>query len=108
MFDAASCLWMVLFLPLLGSVTIVAIGRRWFPQYCHIPCIAGAVGACVFAILTLAAVTAGEPVVAGRDIATDAQRPAVGGDGEPPGFRVGRCLRLGRRDGLYGCQNGRE
>jgi len=49
-------LWMIPLLPLLGSVVIVAVGRRWFPDQCHIPCIAGAVGACAFSILAFMAV----------------------------------------------------
>ena len=59
-------LWMIPFLPLLGSVVIVAAGRFWFADKCHIPCIAGAVGACVFSILAFAAVAASaDPVVPG-------------------------------------------
>ncbi len=57
-------LWMIPLLPLLSSVVIVAAGRRWFPHQCHIPCIAGAVGACVFSILAFSAVAASaDPVV---------------------------------------------
>jgi NADH-quinone oxidoreductase subunit L len=69
----AFCLWMIPLLPLLGSVVIVAIGRRWFPDKCHIPCIAGAVGACVFALLAFIAVASNDdpsrPINVGRNIA---------------------------------------
>jgi proton-translocating NADH-quinone oxidoreductase chain L len=57
-------LWMIPLLPLLSSVVIVTAGRRWFADKCHIPCIAGAVGACVFSILAFTAVAASaDPVV---------------------------------------------
>jgi NADH-quinone oxidoreductase subunit L len=62
-------LWMIPLLPLLGSVTITAVGRRWFPDKCHVPCIAGAVGACVFSILTFIAVANGDgsPILTGQN-----------------------------------------
>ncbi len=47
---------MILLLPLLASVFIATIGRKLIPSLCHLPCIAGAVGACVFAVLTLISV----------------------------------------------------
>ncbi len=62
------CLWMIPLLPLLGSVVIAAIGRRWFADKCHVPCIAGAVGACVFSILVFIAVASNaEPIITGEN-----------------------------------------
>src|SRR6266852_4451457 len=63
------CMWMIPLLPLLGSVIIAAIGRRWFPERCHIPCIAGAVGACFFSILVFCAVASGDgkPILTGQN-----------------------------------------
>ena len=52
------CLWMIPLLPLLASVTIAAVGRRWFADKCHLPCIAGAIGACVFALIVFIGVLA--------------------------------------------------
>jgi NADH-quinone oxidoreductase subunit L len=64
------CLWLIPLLPLLGSVVIAAVGRRWFPDRCHIPCIAGAVGACAFSILAFIAVaSSADPITFGKDIA---------------------------------------
>jgi proton-translocating NADH-quinone oxidoreductase chain L len=62
-------LWLIPLLPLLGSVTIAAVGRRWFPDKCHIPCIAGAVGSCFFAVVAFIAVASGngEPLIVGQD-----------------------------------------
>jgi proton-translocating NADH-quinone oxidoreductase chain L len=65
------CLWMIPLLPLLGCVTIAAVGRRWFPAKCHIPCIAGAVGSCVFAVIAFIGVATtgnGEPIIVGQDL----------------------------------------
>jgi NADH-quinone oxidoreductase subunit L len=57
-------------LPLLGSLVIVTVGRRWFPDKCHLPCIAGAIGACVLAIYVLVAVaTSDQPLTFGKNIA---------------------------------------
>ncbi|MSQ97071.1 MAG: NADH-quinone oxidoreductase subunit L [Gemmataceae bacterium] len=69
MFDATFLMWLIPLLPLLASVTIAAVGRRWFPDKCHIPCIAGAVGACMAAILVFVAVAAGDeaPIVTGQN-----------------------------------------
>jgi proton-translocating NADH-quinone oxidoreductase chain L len=63
-------LWLIPLLPLLGSVTIAAVGRRWFPEKCHIPCIAGAVGSCFFAVIAFIAVATGpgEPIIVGQDV----------------------------------------
>jgi NADH-quinone oxidoreductase subunit L len=60
---------MIPLLPLLGSVTIAAVGRRWFPHKCHVPCIAGAVGACIFAIVAFIAVATGDgkAIIVGQD-----------------------------------------
>ena len=35
-------LWMILLLPLSASVVIATVGRKLFPDKCHLPCIAGA------------------------------------------------------------------
>jgi proton-translocating NADH-quinone oxidoreductase chain L len=69
MFSTELCLWMIPLLPLLGSVTIAAIGRRYFPDKCHIPCIAGAVGACLFSVVTFIAVASGDgsPILTGQN-----------------------------------------
>jgi len=67
------CMWMIPLLPLLGSVVIAAIGRRWFPDKCHIPCIAGAVGACFFSILVFFAVASGD----GKPILTGVNTPWI-------------------------------
>ncbi len=63
-------LWMIPLLPLLGTVTIAAVGRRWFPEKCHIPCIAGAVGSCFFAVFAFIGVATGngEPIIVGQDL----------------------------------------
>src|SRR5262245_12076163 len=53
-------LWLIPLCPLLGSVTIAAVGRRWFPEKAHIPCIAGAIAACVFSIIAFLAVATGD------------------------------------------------
>ena len=49
-------------------MTIAAVGRRFFPEKCDLPCIGGAGGACVFAILAFIAVAAGDgqPLLTGR------------------------------------------
>ncbi len=61
-------LWMIPLLPLLGSVVIAAAGRRWFADACHWPCIAGAVGACVFALIAFVGVTTlDDPIAVGKD-----------------------------------------
>jgi NADH-quinone oxidoreductase subunit L len=64
------CLWLLPLLPLMGSAVIAAVGRRWFPERSHIPCIAGAIGACALAILTLLAVaSSNDPITLGGDSA---------------------------------------
>ena len=65
---AIICLWMIPLLPLVGTVTIAAVGRHLFPDQCHIPCIAGAVGACAFSIVAFIAVAAGDgqPILTGQ------------------------------------------
>lgn len=62
-------LYVIPLLPLVGSVTIAAVGRRWFPEKAHIPCVAGAVGAFVFAVVAFFAVLAAEtgPIIVGED-----------------------------------------
>src|SRR5687767_7197159 len=57
-------LWLIPLLPLLASITIVAVGRRWFPQHCHIPCIAGAIGAFVFSVIAFVGVANSEETAA--------------------------------------------
>jgi NADH-quinone oxidoreductase subunit L len=64
-----ACLWLIPLLPLLGSIVIAAAGRRWFPDKCHIPCIAGAIGACVLSIIVFTAVGVSGPISAGKDTA---------------------------------------
>jgi NADH-quinone oxidoreductase subunit L len=65
----SSTLWLIPLCPLLGSLIIAAVGRRWFADKCHIPCIAGAVGACVFSILAFFAVAGSDtPLTFGTDI----------------------------------------
>ncbi len=63
-------LGMILLLPLSASVVIATVGRKLFPDKCHLPCIAGAVGACIFAVLTFLAVMQSETgaVESGRDV----------------------------------------
>lgn len=70
MFSPEMCLWMIPFLPLLGSVIIVTLGRRMFPDRCHVPCIAGAIGACVCAVVVFVGVISETtPLRFGREIA---------------------------------------
>ncbi|MBI1830537.1 MAG: NADH-quinone oxidoreductase subunit L [Planctomycetes bacterium] len=70
MFSPETCLWLIPLLPLLGSVAIAAVGRRYFPDRCHVPCIAAALGSCVLALGALAAVLSSEtPIRFGREIA---------------------------------------
>ena len=68
MFDAGFLLWMIPLFPLAATVVIATVGRRWFPAQCHLPCIAGAVGACVFAVLAFLAVAMGDgqPILTGQ------------------------------------------
>jgi NADH-quinone oxidoreductase subunit L len=63
-------LWLIPLCPLLGSVTIAAAGRRWFPDKCHLPCIAGAIGACVFSLIAFIAVATGDgsTILVGQDV----------------------------------------
>ena len=68
MFSASMYLWLIPALPLLGAVVIATVGRRLFADKCHIPCIAGAVGACLFSILTFAAVANGDATSFGQDL----------------------------------------
>ena len=53
-------LWMIPLLPLLGSVVIAAVGRRWFAEQCHLPCIAGAIGSCIFALVAFVGIASGD------------------------------------------------
>ena len=68
MFSTPFYLWMIPLAPLLASVVIAAVGRRWFADKCHIPCIAGAVISCAFSILAFIAVTTGDgtPILTGQ------------------------------------------
>jgi NADH-quinone oxidoreductase subunit L len=64
-------LWMILLLPLLGSVVVAIAGRRWFHEQSHWPCIVGAVGACVFAVIAFASIAfsdSPEPIVSGKGV----------------------------------------
>ena len=61
-----ACLWLIPLLPLLGSIVIAAAGRRWFAEWCHIPCIAGAIGACVLSIIVFITVGASGPIAVGK------------------------------------------
>src|SRR5262245_54665180 len=61
-------LWMILALPLLGSVVIAGVGRRWFAEQCHMPCIGGAIGAFLFAALAFIGVAADRSIATGSDI----------------------------------------
>ena len=61
------CLWMILLLPLLGSGVIAAAGRHWFADQCHGPCIAGAIGACVFAVIAFITVASGDAIATGQN-----------------------------------------
>ncbi|MBI2807641.1 MAG: NADH-quinone oxidoreductase subunit L [Planctomycetes bacterium] len=62
-------IWMIPLLPLLASVTIATVGRRWFPDQSHRLCIGGAIGACVFAFVVLIGVAAGDgtPILLGKN-----------------------------------------
>src|ERR1700739_3171099 len=57
--DAGSYLWLIPALPLLASVLIAVFGYRVLREKSHWVCVAGAVGACFFSILTLLAVARG-------------------------------------------------
>jgi NADH-quinone oxidoreductase subunit L len=64
------CLALIPLLPLLGSVTIAAVGRRWFPHQCHLPCIAAAVAACALSVVVFIGVaTESAPITFGSDLA---------------------------------------
>jgi NADH-quinone oxidoreductase subunit L len=62
------CLALIPLLPLLASVVIATVGRQKFADKCHLPCIAGAVGACVLSIVTFIVVAVSGPVSFGKDI----------------------------------------
>jgi proton-translocating NADH-quinone oxidoreductase chain L len=57
--DPRSYLWLIPALPLLASILIAVFGYSVLREKSHWVCIAGAVGACVFSMLTLAAVADG-------------------------------------------------
>ena len=57
--DPRSYLWLIPALPLLASALIAVFGYRVLREKSHWVCIAGAVGACFFSILTLLAVARG-------------------------------------------------
>jgi len=64
------CLALIPLMPLLGSVTIIVAGRRWFPHQCHLPCIAGAIAACVLSIVVFIGVaTSPNAIEVGKDVA---------------------------------------
>lgn len=66
----SSLLWTIPVLPLLASVIIATAGRRWFAEKCHLPCIAGAIGACLFSLFVFGGVLANEePLALGQDAA---------------------------------------
>lgn len=59
MSDPGLYLWLIPFLPLVASVAIAFFGPRFLRENSHWPCVAGAAGACFFAILHLIAVAQG-------------------------------------------------
>jgi NADH-quinone oxidoreductase subunit L len=59
--DPRGYLWLIPALPLLASVLIAVLGYRVLRGYSHWVCITGAIGACFFSVLTLAAVARGLP-----------------------------------------------
>src|SRR6476619_1482207 len=65
MFEFA--LWMILLLPLLGSVVVAIAARRWFAEESHWPTIVGAIGACGFAILAFIGVMSYGTIETGKD-----------------------------------------
>ncbi|MBI3821679.1 MAG: NADH-quinone oxidoreductase subunit L [Planctomycetes bacterium] len=71
MFDfGITCLWLIPLLPLAASVIIALFGRRWLPDQCHLPCIAAAIGACVFSVIAFSAVASEpQPIAFGKDLA---------------------------------------
>jgi NADH-quinone oxidoreductase subunit L len=70
MFEIGVYLWLIMLLPLAGSVLIAAVGRRWFPMQSHLVCIAAAIGACVFSILAFINVASGDgqPTIIGKEM----------------------------------------
>ena len=62
------CLALIPILPLLASVVIATVGRQKFAEKCHLPCIAGAVGACVLSIVTFIGVAVNGPISFGKEI----------------------------------------
>src|SRR5262245_24353734 len=65
MFEFA--LWMIVALPLLGSAVIAVFGRRWLGEQSHLPCIAGAIGAFLFAVLAFIGVAVDGSIASGKD-----------------------------------------
>jgi NADH-quinone oxidoreductase subunit L len=61
MSNPGAYLWLIPALPLLGSVLIAALGRPLLKENSHWPCVIGAGGACLFALLTLVVVWSGYP-----------------------------------------------
>src|SRR5438105_3983922 len=69
MSDIGVCLWLIMLLPLAGSVIIAAVARRLFPAQSHLVCIAAALGACVCSIYAFIEVAAGDgrPIIIGQN-----------------------------------------
>src|ERR1043165_4381073 len=70
MFDVQLFMWLIPLFPLLGTVLIAAVCRRFYPDKSHIPCIAGAVGSCVCAVIVFITVATGDgkPIITGEDM----------------------------------------
>src|SRR5262245_16326779 len=69
MFELGVYLWLIMLLPLAGSVLIAAVARRLFPAHSHLVCIAAAIGACAFSILAFIEVSGGDgrPMIIGQN-----------------------------------------
>ncbi len=57
--DPSGYLWLIPALPLLASALIAVFGYRVLRERSHLPCVAGAVGACVLSVCALVAVMHG-------------------------------------------------
>ncbi len=66
--DPQSYLWLIPFLPLLGSAIIAVFGKKFLRGWSHVPCIVGAVAACGLSVLAMTAVQSGHDNVVWRSL----------------------------------------
>ncbi|MFO0866003.1 MAG: NADH-quinone oxidoreductase subunit L [Gemmataceae bacterium] len=94
MSNMSQYLWLIPFLPLLGSAIIAGLGKNVLKGASHWPCILGAVGACALSVMALLSVNASHGHMPILDDYIWFQTGAVG---DPASVQVGFSLRA---DGL--------